>query len=83
MNDKEFESIVRYGYRQHKGGLEESLRTKVYIRQEQFNTMLSSGKFHVYGFDSRCNQLLWLSSTTQTWLFVEIYPRMSKVVERW
>lgn len=63
---------LKYGYRRHCGGLDESLATKVYIRSDSFMTMLLSGNFFPYCYDNRCHQVLWLSKDTHTWLFIEI-----------
>lgn len=70
MNDKQ-NSFVKYGYRHHCGGLRESLQTKNYITSENFEKMLRTGNYRLYGYDSRCNQVLWLHTSTETWLFIE------------
>lgn len=63
---------LKFGYRKHCGNLKESLATSVYIRSENFMRMLLSGRFTPYAFDERCNQLVFLSADTSTWLFLEI-----------
>lgn len=64
-------AFVKYGYRHHRGSLEDSLKTKVYISSKTFEEMLRTGNYHLYAFDYRCNQVLWLYKTGETWLFIE------------
>lgn len=71
---------LKYGYRRGAELLEDSLATKVYIRSDTFMKMLMSGNFFPYCFDGRCNQVLWLSKDTCTWLFIEIsLPKLYEV----
>lgn len=63
---------VRYGYRQHRGGLQESLQTKVYISVDTFKRMLDNKTVEYYAFDERCNQVLYINWETYTWYFIEI-----------
>lgn len=69
MKDNVF---IKYGYRDHRGGLEESLKTKNYIKSESFDRMIRTGNYAYYGYDSRCHQLLWLHKNSGTWLFIEV-----------
>lgn len=64
--------FTKYGYRQHRSTLVESLKTSVAISSRSFDNMLQSGRFSFYCFDDRCNQLLWLSDDTEMWLFVQV-----------
>lgn len=67
-----FSNTIKYGYRRHSGGLDESLKTKVYIRSDSFMNMLKTGRYTPYGFDDRCNQVLWLCYDNSLWLFIEL-----------
>lgn len=64
---------MKYGTRQHCGGLEESLKTTKYITKEVFNRLLTHYEF--YGIDERVNQILFInryfSKPLPTWLFIE------------
>lgn len=64
--------FLKYGYRQHKSTLEESLKTSVAISSRSFDNHLQSGRFRFYCYDERCNQILWLSDDTEMWLFIEL-----------
>lgn len=73
MND----STIKFGYRQNRSTLELSLLTRVYITNISFEKMLKNGRYFYYGYDSRCKQVMWLSSDSGTILFIEFVPLMT------
>lgn len=63
--------VVRFGYREHRVTLDESLKTRVYISCKTFDKMIKSDTFDYYGYDPRCHQYLWLNAH-YNWLFIEL-----------
>lgn len=67
---------MKYGYRFHRGGLQDSLSTKVYITENDFRKR--SKNYTFYAYDSRCRQLVFIRNemenyyTEPTWLFIEL-----------
>lgn len=79
--------MLKFGYRRHCGGLDESLKTKKYITLERFNKLLPEYDF--YAYDGRCNQYLFILKDIEnkfncfktknymeyirrSWLFIEV-----------
>lgn len=68
--------IVRFGYRPHTGGLNESMKERKYISQIEFNKLLPFYEF--YANDQRVNQMVFILREMKkdykkypTWLFLE------------
>lgn len=67
---------VKYGYRNHCGGLRESLSTKRYIDENDFKARLKN--YSYYAYDPRCRQFMFIRNDMEhhihepTWLFIEI-----------
>lgn len=62
---------VVYGKRQHRGLLQDSLKTTVTISEQEFGELFAD--YHYYGFDKRCNQILFINTDkVYTWLFIEL-----------
>ena len=67
--------IAKYGTREHRGALKDSLETAVYISFYDFIKRLKDYKF--YSFDERVNQVMFLikdftNVKKPAWLFIEI-----------
>ena len=62
---------IKYGKREHRGSLEDSLKTKKTISEKTFQKLLKN--YNYYCYDSRCNQILFINTKLQyTWLYMEI-----------
>lgn len=65
---------MKYGYRDHRELLEDSLSTKVYIDEKDFRFRLK--KYEFYGYDERCRQILFIRKDNSVfapwWLFIEL-----------
>lgn len=67
---------MKFGTREHHGGLKESLETTIYITEEEFR--LKSRNYNYYGYDTRCNQILFIEKPLEKyikeplWLFIEL-----------
>ena len=67
---------ITYGKRKHRGSLEESLKTKKEISEDEFEKLLPEYKY--YAFDKRVNQILFIHKNIQktfdryTWLYIQI-----------
>ena len=64
---------VKYGKREHRGGLKESLATSKYIDEYTFNRLVK--KYDYYCVDERCNQIMFIAkdmSRKYIWLFIEV-----------
>ena len=65
----------RYGKRMHRGCLQDSLDTTVYISEDEFRSELDEDKdLKFYSVDNRCNQILFLNYNRQDyqWYFIEV-----------
>lgn len=64
---------MKFGLREHRGSLEESLKTVKTISLSTFLSLLD--KYEFYCFDDRCQQLLFcvkdLNSPLPFWLFIQ------------
>lgn len=67
---------VRFGYRPHRGGLDESMKERKYISEIEFNKLLPN--YEYYANDQRVNQMLFILRDMKhdykkypTWLFLE------------
>lgn len=49
-----------YFVRDHRGGLNESMKTMEYIDFDDFKKRINSGNYEFYAFDDRVNQFLWI-----------------------
>lgn len=73
---------MKYGYREHRELLTESLKTKVYCTEEEFRKMAQ--KYRYYAYDKRCKQIVFIIDNMQqyytepTWLFIELEEK-----EKW
>lgn len=68
---------LRFGTREHRGGLDESLATSKYFDEKRFNELLPY--YEYYAFDERCNQIMFILKDMEhewrnhpVWLFIEI-----------
>ena len=62
---------ISYGQRKDRGSLEESLKTSRNISKSMFAWLLD--KYIFYGYDSRCNQILWITKNNDyRWLFIQL-----------
>lgn len=69
----------KYGTRDHRETLEESLETKKYINSSEFKRLMSKNIYHYYTTDYRCNQILFILNDIPkyykyytTWIFIEV-----------
>lgn len=65
---------VSYFKREHRGGLEESLKTSVEITEQEFKELLKdrNNGYEYYCFDSRCNQIIFLGKYELEYMFLFI-----------
>lgn len=69
---------AKYGYRDLRELLAESLETSKYISIEEFKKRLRKFKYQFYAFDDRVNQIMFIINDIPghldqpTWLFIEI-----------
>ena len=67
---------MKFGYRDHRSTLQESLQTKQYISINDFTKRSKNYRF--YAYDNRCKQLMFIRDemehhyTEPTWLFIEL-----------
>lgn len=62
---------IKYGKREHRGTLEESLKTKKEITDKEFSILVNY--YTYYGYDNRCNQILFINIKKEyTWLYIEV-----------
>ncbi len=52
--------IIKFFKRDHRGGLKESLATKKYISQKDFNNLLNTNLYEFYAYDERVYQYLFI-----------------------
>lgn len=79
MINNERNMKVRYGQRKQAYMLRQSLASKIYITESDFISLL--GQYSYYGFDWRCNQILFykkLQCQKYDWLFIEIVSLENK-----
>lgn len=79
--------MLKFGYRRHCGGLNESLNTRIYISQERFNQLLP--EYEYYAYDDRCKEYVFIlrnfenrincfvdpnssDNIARSWLFIEV-----------
>ena len=79
--------MIKFGYRRHCGGLNESLKTSRYISLVRFNKLLP--EYEYYAYDNRCKQYLfilrnmeerfncfiqknYMEYVNRGWLFIEV-----------
>lgn len=67
---------MKYGFRDHRSTLQESLQTKQYISYYDFGKRSQNYRF--YAYDKRCRQLMFIIDNMKhhldepTWLFIEL-----------
>lgn len=68
--------LFKFGKREHRGSLNESLTTSIQINEEEFKELLNNrdNKYKYYCFDNRCNQILFCGKheLEYMWLFIQI-----------
>lgn len=66
--------IFKYGKRQQRGSTRESLETSVYMSEYEFQKEFNSKKMKFYCYDTRCNQILFITSRSceYDWYFIEV-----------
>jgi hypothetical protein len=68
--------LFEFGKREHRGGLEESLKTSVEITEQEFKELLNNpdNDYKYYCFDNRCNQILFCGKyeLDYMWLFIQL-----------
>ena len=65
---------VSYFKREHRGGLEESLKTSVEITEQEFKELLKKKEndYQYYCFDKRCQQIIFLGKYELKYMFLVI-----------
>ena len=65
---------VSYFKREHRGGLEESLKTSVEITEQEFKNLLEdrNNDYKYYCFDERCQQIIFLGKYELQYMFLFI-----------
>lgn len=65
---------VSYFKREHRGGLEESLKTSVEITEQEFKELLKNKEndYQYYCFDKRCQQIIFLGKYGLKYMFLVI-----------
>lgn len=65
---------IKFGKREHRGGLKESLTTSVEITESEFKNLLNDkdNGYTYYCFDERCNQIIFLGKYELRYMFLYI-----------
>lgn len=65
---------IKFGKREHRGGLKESLTTSVEITESEFKNLLNdkANGYTYYCFDERCNQIIFLGKYELRYMFLYI-----------
>ena len=61
----------KYGYRQQRTDLKESLRTIVYISEQSFKNAMNRLRLQFVGYNLRCHHFEWIDPMNKTIWFIE------------